>query len=46
MTRTRSSMILIIALMLAVFGGIAIAAQDKYTLKIPNGLAWSEWRGY
>jgi hypothetical protein len=39
-------MILIITVMLAVFGGIAIAAQDKYTLKIPNGLAWSEWRGY
>jgi hypothetical protein len=46
MTRTPSSMILIITVMLAVFGGIAIAAQDKYTLKIPNGLAWSEWRGY
>jgi hypothetical protein len=46
MTRTPSSMILIIAVMLAVFGGMAIAAQDKYTLKIPNGLAWSEWRGY
>jgi hypothetical protein len=46
MTRTRSSMILIIALMLAVCCGMAIAAQDKYTLKIPNGLAWSEWRGY
>jgi cytochrome P460 len=39
-------MILIIAVTLAVFGGMAIAAQDKYTLKIPNGLAWSEWRGY
>jgi hypothetical protein len=46
MTRTQSSMILIIAVMLAVFGGMAIAAQDKYTLKIPNGLAWSEWKGY
>jgi hypothetical protein len=46
MTRTPSSMILIITVMLAVFGGMAIAAQDKYTLKIPNGLAWSEWRGY
>ena len=46
MTRTPSSMILIVAVMLTVFGGMAIAAQDKYTLKIPNGLAWSEWRGY
>jgi hypothetical protein len=32
MMRTPSSMILIIAAMLAVFGGMAIAAQDKYTL--------------
>jgi hypothetical protein len=46
MTRTPSSMILIVAVMLTVFGGMAIAAQDKYALKIPNGLAWSEWRGY
>lgn len=30
----------------AVAGGLALAAQDKYTLKIPNGLAWSEFRGY
>jgi hypothetical protein len=26
--------------------GIAIAAQDKYTVKVPNGLAFSEFRGY
>lgn len=24
----------------------AISAQDKYTLKVPNGLAFSEFRGY
>jgi len=24
----------------------ALAAQDKYTLKVPNGLAFSEFRGY
>lgn len=33
------------ALMVAV-GGFALAAQDKYSLKIPDGLAWSEFRGY
>jgi hypothetical protein len=27
-------------------GGLAICAQDKYTLKAPNGLAFSEFRGY
>ena len=26
--------------------GVAISAQDKYTLKVPNGLAFSEFRGY
>jgi hypothetical protein len=44
-TRTPSSMILIIAVMLAVFGGMAIAAQDKYTLKLGK-LAFSDFRGY
>ena len=45
MTRTPSSMILIIAVMLAVFGGMAIAAQDRYTLKLGK-LAFSDFRGY
>jgi hypothetical protein len=32
---------------LAVLGvGAAISAQDRYTLKVPNGLAFSEFRGY
>src|SRR5215469_694864 len=31
---------------LAVVGGWAISAQDKYTVKVPNGLAFSEFRGY
>jgi len=26
--------------------GAAISAQDKYTVKVPNGLALSEFRGY
>jgi Cytochrome P460 len=26
--------------------GIAISAQDKYTLKVPGGLAFSEFKGY
>ena|ERR1700761_4997674 len=26
--------------------GVAISAQDKYTLRVPNGLAFSEFRGY
>src|SRR4029453_8719325 len=31
---------------LTVLGGIALAQQDKYTLKVPGGLAFSEFRGY
>ncbi len=26
--------------------GVATSAQDKYTLKVPNGLAFAEFRGY
>jgi hypothetical protein len=36
----------IIAVVLAVFGGRAISAQDKYAAQVPNGLAFSEFRGY
>ena len=31
---------------LAVVGGWAFSAQDKYTLRVPNGLAFSDFRGY
>src|SRR2546430_14026220 len=31
---------------LACVGSWAISAQDKYTLKAPNGLSFSEFRGY
>jgi hypothetical protein len=31
---------------LAVLGGRAISAQDKYTVQVPDGLAFSEFRGY
>ena len=32
--------------MLAALGGAAICAQDKYTLKTPDGVAFSDFRGY
>ena len=38
--------IAIIAALLAVLGGVAISAQDKYTVQVPGGLAFSEFRGY
>ena len=31
---------------LAVLGGRVFGAQDKYTLRVPNGLAFSDFRGY
>ena len=31
---------------LAVLGGLVISAQDKYTVKVPGGLAFSEFKGY
>ena len=43
MTRYPASVIVI---MLGVLGSIALAAQDKYTLQVPNGLAFSDFRGY
>ena len=46
MTRIPFSVFVIIAVVLAVFGGRAISAQDKYTVQVPNGLAFSEFRGY
>ena len=45
MTRTTSSLISVTAVMLAVFGGMAIAAQDRYTLKLGK-LSFADFRGY
>ena len=45
MTRIQSWLMVIIAVVLAVLGGRAISAQDKYTVQVPNGLAFSEFRG-
>ena len=36
----------IITGLLTFVGGWAISAQDKYTVKVPGGLAFSEFRGY
>ncbi len=35
-----------VALWLAVLGGFAVSAQDKYSAKVPGGLAMSEFKGY
>jgi hypothetical protein len=38
--------IAIAATWLATLGGLGIAAQDKYTVKVPGGLAFAEFKGY
>ena len=43
MTRSPSSVIVIL---LCLLGSIALAAQDKYALQVPNGLSFSDFRGY
>jgi hypothetical protein len=35
-----------LAVLLAVSGGLALAAQDRSTLKAPDGLAFSDFSGY
>lgn len=49
MKRNATLITLSITVSLAIVCGIAISAtpnQDKYTLKVPGGLAFSEFRGY
>jgi hypothetical protein len=46
MGRTPFSAILVVVMLLAVLGSITLAAQDRFTLQVPNGLAFSEFRGY
>src|SRR5262245_47621064 len=38
--------IAIVATVLAAMGGFAVYAQDKYSLKSPSGIAFSDFRGY
>src|SRR3984893_920204 len=45
MTRIPSWLMVVIALVLAVLGGRAISAQDKYIVQVPGGLAFSDFRG-
>ena len=46
MNRKSVVMIGVAAVWSAVLGGFAVYAQDKYTVKVPGGLAFSEFRGY
>ena len=46
MNRTNVLTIGMTTVWLAALGGFAVYAQDKYTVKVPGGLAFSEFRGY
>jgi Cytochrome P460 len=47
MKSRRMRTIAIVTVLLTALGGSALSAQqDKYTLKVPGGLAFSEFRGY
>ena len=46
MNTSKVSTIVLVTASLAVLGGIALAKQDRYSLKVPGGLAFSEFRGY
>jgi len=45
--RTKTiAMAVIVAASLAVLGRVTLAQQDRYTLRVPDGLAFSEFKGY
>jgi hypothetical protein len=44
--RVNLRLAVILAVALAVLAGVAISAQDKYSVRVPGGLAFSEFRGY
>jgi Cytochrome P460 len=46
MPRVLSRPMATVAVLLAVLGGTAVSAQDKYALKSPSGIAFSDFRGY
>src|SRR5215212_3128827 len=46
MKKPQITTIAVFAVILGGLGGIALAQQDKYSLKVPGGLAFSEFRGY
>ena len=46
MTKTQSLLMMMLAAGPAALGGLALAAQDRYTLQVPGGLAFADFRGY
>ena len=43
---SRAASAVVIGVAIAICASLAVAQQDKYTLKVPGGLAFSEFKGY
>ena len=46
MTRRGIGIVAMVGVVLSFLAALAIAAQDKYTLSVPNGLPFADFRGY
>src|ERR1039457_6926164 len=46
MKRRSIGVVVFVGVFLSVLAALAMAAQDKYAVKVPNGLSFSEFRGY
>jgi hypothetical protein len=46
MTRTQALLVTMLAAAPAALGGLALAAQDRYSLQVAGGLAFADFRGY
>jgi hypothetical protein len=46
MKSSRKRTIVLVTALVGTLSGQALSAQDKYSLKVPGGLAFSEFRGY
>jgi hypothetical protein len=45
--KTKNKLVIgIVTVSLAVLGATAMSAQDKYTVQVPGGMSFSEFRGY
>ena len=46
MKRTRISSTVALVVLPSILAGMALAAQDRYSLAVPGGLAFADFRGY
>ena len=46
MKRNRIQLMVVVGLFLSAVATLVLAEQDKYTLQVPNGLAFAEFKGY